>query len=41
MKRLFAIMAFVAGGLCAELATPLNCSLITSTRTRQRTKHHE
>jgi hypothetical protein len=27
-KRLFAILAFVAGGLAAELAAPLQCTLI-------------
>ncbi|WP_267929912.1 hypothetical protein [Paraburkholderia sp. ZP32-5] len=28
MRRLLAIVAFVAGGLAAELAHPLQCSLI-------------
>jgi hypothetical protein len=28
MRRLLAIVAFVAGGLAAELAHPLHCSLI-------------
>ncbi|MFT4066086.1 hypothetical protein [Paraburkholderia sp.] len=28
MRRLFAIAVFVAGGLAAELAHPLQCSLI-------------
>ncbi|MBB5410068.1 hypothetical protein HDG34_004021 [Paraburkholderia sp. HC6.4b] len=30
MKRLFAIAVFVAGGFAAELAHPLQCSLIQS-----------
>ena len=30
MKRLFAIALFVAGGFAAELAHPLQCSLIRS-----------
>jgi hypothetical protein len=30
MKRLFAIVVFVAGGFAAELAHPLQCSLIQS-----------
>ncbi|MFM0501467.1 hypothetical protein [Paraburkholderia caffeinilytica] len=30
MKRLFAILAFMAGGLTAELAHPVQCSLITA-----------
>ena len=28
MKRLLAMLAFVAGGLAAELAHPLQCSLV-------------
>jgi hypothetical protein len=28
MKRLLAMLAFVAGGLTAELAHPLQCSLV-------------
>ncbi|MFM0075940.1 hypothetical protein PQQ86_32795 [Paraburkholderia sediminicola] len=32
MKRLFAILAFMAGGLAAELAHPVRCSLITARR---------
>ncbi|WP_269217476.1 hypothetical protein [Paraburkholderia sprentiae] len=30
MKRLFAVVLFVAGGFAAELAYPLQCSLIQS-----------
>ncbi len=39
MKRLFAIFAFVAGGFSAELAKPINCSLINTrvSSTRRRT----
>jgi len=32
MKRLFAILALLAGGICAEIAHPLHCTLITSSR---------
>ena len=32
MKRLFAILAFLAGGICAEIAHPVHCNLITSSR---------
>jgi hypothetical protein len=32
MKRLFAILGFMAGGLAAELAHPVQCSLITASR---------
>lgn len=28
MKRLVAILAFLAGGLAAELAHPLQCSMV-------------
>lgn len=34
IKRLFAIMAFLAGGISVELARPVNCLLITTTQTR-------
>ena len=30
MRRLMAMLAFVAGGLAAELAHPVDCSLILS-----------
>ncbi|MGF6773786.1 hypothetical protein P3T18_006300 [Paraburkholderia sp. GAS199] len=32
MKRFFAILAFMAGGLATELAHPLQCSLIGTGR---------
>jgi hypothetical protein len=32
MKRLFAIMAFLAGGISVEIAKPLNCSLMESSQ---------
>lgn len=32
MKRLFAILAFVAGGLAAEMAHPVQCSLIHASK---------
>jgi hypothetical protein len=34
MKRLFAIVALLAGGLAVEIAHPLQCSLITASRIR-------
>lgn len=34
MKRLLAILAFVAGGLAAELAHPLQCTLVQSSGTQ-------
>jgi len=36
MKHLFAIIAFIAGGLSAELAKPINCSLIHAQVSRNR-----
>jgi hypothetical protein len=36
MKRLFAIMAFLAGGISVEIAKPLNCSLMESSQPRIR-----
>lgn len=36
MKRLFAILAFLAGGISVEIVKPLNCSLITSSQPRIR-----
>lgn len=36
MKRLFAIMAFLAGGIGVEIAKPLNCSLMESSAPRVR-----
>lgn len=48
MKRLVAILAFIAGGLAAELAHPLQCSMAPAsgvlrrrngTRTRTRTRN--
>ncbi|MGF6573354.1 hypothetical protein SAMN05443245_3649 [Paraburkholderia fungorum] len=32
MKRLLAIIAFVAGGVAAEMAHPVNCSLLNASR---------
>lgn len=32
MKRLLAIVAFLAGGLAAEIAHPVYCSLISASR---------
>lgn len=34
MRRLVAILAFLAGGLAAELAHPVQCSLVNVTRVR-------
>ncbi|RBA23739.1 hypothetical protein EV677_1801 [Herminiimonas fonticola] len=34
MKRLFAIMAFLAGGISVELTKPLNCTLMESSQPR-------
>ncbi|MGP8436493.1 hypothetical protein [Paraburkholderia fungorum] len=34
MRRLMAMLAFVAGGLAAELAHPVDCSLIDVNRVR-------
>ncbi|WP_279636658.1 hypothetical protein [Paraburkholderia aromaticivorans] len=34
MKRLLAILVFVSGGLAAELAHPVNCSLLCTGRTQ-------
>lgn len=34
INRLFAIMAFLAGGISVELAKPVNCLLITTSQTR-------
>lgn len=34
MKRLFAIVALLAGGLAAEIAHPVQCTLITASRIR-------
>lgn len=36
MRRLLAILAFLAGGISVELTTPVNCSLITATQPRKR-----
>jgi hypothetical protein len=36
MKRLAAILAFAFGALAAELAHPLECSLIASSKTTLR-----
>ncbi len=33
MRKLLAIVAFVAGGFAAELVHPVNCELITASRT--------
>ncbi len=32
MRRLLSIIAFVAGGLAAELVHPVQCSLLNSSR---------
>jgi hypothetical protein len=32
MKRLLALIAFIAGGVAAEMAHPVNCSLLTASR---------
>lgn len=34
IRRLMAILAFVAGGLAAEIAHPVHCSLINATPVR-------
>jgi len=34
MRRLMAIFAFLAGGLAAELAHPVHCSLVNVNRVR-------
>ena len=36
MKRLFAILALLVGGICAEIAHPVQCNLITSSRPQGR-----
>jgi hypothetical protein len=36
MKRLFAIVAFIAGGIAAEIAHPLQCSLIAASRPQEK-----
>jgi hypothetical protein len=32
MKRLLAIIAFIAGGVAAEMAHPVHCSLLNASR---------
>ncbi|MEA3126909.1 MAG: hypothetical protein QOD67_3928 [Caballeronia sp.] len=34
MRRLVAILAFLAGGLAAEIAHPVHCSLVNVNRVR-------
>ena len=34
MRRLMAILAFLAGGLAAEMANPVHCSLVNVNRVR-------
>ena len=34
MRRLMAILAFLAGGLAAEIAPPVHCSLVNVNRVR-------
>jgi hypothetical protein len=34
MRRLMAILAFLAGGLAAELAHPVHCTLVNVSRVR-------
>jgi hypothetical protein len=36
MKRLFAILALLTGSICAEIAHPVNCNLITSSRSQNK-----
>jgi hypothetical protein len=36
MKRLFAILAFLAGGVATELSAPLQCNLIHAASTYQK-----
>jgi hypothetical protein len=36
MKRLLAILLFMTGGLAAEMAKPVYCSLISESRVRVR-----
>ncbi|WP_277397979.1 hypothetical protein [Paraburkholderia sp. Tr-20389] len=36
MKRLLAILFFLAGGFAAELAHPLQCTLITASSEQQK-----
>ncbi|WP_280923047.1 hypothetical protein [Paraburkholderia sp. LEh10] len=36
MKRLLAIVFFLAGGIAAELAHPIQCSLISVSRVQQK-----
>ena len=36
MKRLFAILALLTGSICAEIAYPVHCNLITATRLQNR-----
>jgi hypothetical protein len=36
MKRLFAIVAFLVGGMSVEIAKPLHCSLMQSSQPRIR-----
>lgn len=39
MRRFFAIMAFLAGGISVEIAKPLNCTLMESSQ--RRLKRHK
>ena len=41
MKRLFAVLAFIAGGLAAELRAPLQCSTIHTSSGRALPKRRE
>jgi hypothetical protein len=34
MRRLIAILAFLAGGLAAEMAHPVHCSLVNANQVR-------
>ncbi|HEX7936374.1 MAG TPA: hypothetical protein VF573_25335 [Paraburkholderia sp.] len=36
MKRLLAIIAFIAGGAAAELAHPVQCSMLTTRRVQMK-----
>lgn len=36
MRRLLSILAFVAGGLAAEWAHPVQCSMLTSSRVQMK-----
>jgi len=41
MKRLFAIMAFLFGGMSVEITKPLHCTLVQSSAPRARRDRKE